>query len=546
MVDQARLLVLQQVRRVRRRLLLQIAVESLVLAWAGGLLLTAFWFLLRPFAFNELGEAVRWGVPAGLLGASTLGGLLLAWLRRPNLVASSLALDEKFDLKERVTTFLTLPDDQFDTAVGQALLHDVNIHLAKLRVASEFPIRVSWKKLLAPAGAFTLAALACFFDPMLGNLHLLNRANASPSQRNNTADTAKIQEELDKLKKNVAQRNQEQLPKSEELKELEKEFEKLINAPLEKSGEKIRDRIDEMRNLEDRMKARMESVKEKAEKIDSFKKYLKQLGMDKEDALKEGAAKDLEDALMKGDFDKAKQALEKLAKDLKNDKLDGKKQKELAEQFRKLNEKLQKMMDKENLKEKLKKDFKDGKIDEEQLQRELDALQQLQDLNDIIGGLEEGLDKMNGKDLGDKLDKAMKRFGEIELTEQEIRDILRDQEEITDAMRLLLDALEAEEGQEGDGLEGGGRPGTKRPIDPNDPDAKITPERSRAQVNPKGQQRVTGYARGGNFNKVPAKEVGGAFRQAAQDGPEALDRQRIPDDAADIARDYFKKLGNQK
>ena len=38
--------------------------------------------------------------------------------------------------------------------------------------------------------------------------------------------------------------------------------------------------------------------------------------------LKEGAAKDLEDALIKGDFDKAKAALEKLAKELKNDKLD--------------------------------------------------------------------------------------------------------------------------------------------------------------------------------------------------------------------------------
>jgi len=140
----------------------------------------------------------------------------------------------------------------------------------------------------------------------------------------------------------------------------------------------------------------------------------------------------------------------------------------------------------------------------------------------------------------------MKRFGEIELTDQEIRDILRDQQEIENAMRALLDALAEGEGDDGDGLNGGGRPGARRPIDPNDPNSKISPERSRAEVSSKGQQRITGYARGGNFNKVPAKEVGGAFRQAAQDGPEALDRQRIPDDAADIARDYFRKLGNQK
>ena len=546
MVDQARQLVLQQIRKVRRRLLLQVVVESLVLAWAMGFLLTTLWFLARPFAFAGLGESVRWTVPAVMLGLSTVAGLILGWMRRPNLIASSLALDEKFDLKERVTTLLTLPAEHFETPAGRALLHDVNIHLAQLQVSGEFPVRVSWQKLLVPAGAFALALLACVLDPMLGNLKFGPRVQADQPQRPNLVDTTKIQEELDKLKKNVAQRNQEQLPKSEELKELEREFEKLINQPLEKSEEKIRERIDEMRKLEDRMKQRLEGVREKAEKIDALKKHLKQLALDKnDDPLKEGAAKDLEDALMKGDFDKAKAALEKLAKDLKNDKLDPQKQKELAEQFKKLQDKLQKLADKDMLKDKLKKEFKDGKISEEQLERELAALQQLQDLTDIIGDLEDGLAKGKGKEAGEKLGEMMKRFGEIELTDQEIRDILRDQGEIADAMRLLLDALEME-GEDGNGLNGGGPPGTRRPIDPNDPDSKISPERSRAEVSAKGQQRITGYARGGNFNKVPAKEVGGAFRQAAQDGPEALDRQRIPDDAADIARDYFRKLGNQK
>src|SRR5439155_22957951 len=157
------------------------------------------------------------------------------------------------------------------------------------------------------------------------------------------------------------------------------------------------------------------------------------------------------------------------------------------DQFKKLQDRLQKLADKENLQDKLKKDLKDGKINEEQFEREMQALQQLQDLTDIIEDLQDGLAKGKGKDAGEKLDKMMKRFGEIELTDQEIRDILRDQAEITDAMRLLLDALEAEEGEgNGNGLNGGGPPGTKRPIDPNDPDAKITPERSRAKVDAKG------------------------------------------------------------
>ena len=99
---------------------------------------------------------------------------------------------------------------------------------------------------------------------------------------------------------------------------------------------------------------------------------------------------------------------------------------------------------------------------------------------------------------------------------------------------------------DGDGKGKGNRPGGRRRANPNDPNGKIKEERTRVQVDPKGVQRVTGYARGGNFNKVPGQEVGNALKQAAQDAPEALDRQRIPEDAQPFVRGFFKKLGNQK
>ena len=129
MVDPTRTLVEKQVGRVRRRLFFQVLVESLVLCWALGLLLTTLWFVVRPFAFASQGETLRWSVPGVLLGLSTLIGLTLAWLRRPNLVTSTLALDEKFNLKERVTTFLTLAPEHLDTPAGQALQRDVASHI---------------------------------------------------------------------------------------------------------------------------------------------------------------------------------------------------------------------------------------------------------------------------------------------------------------------------------------------------------------------------------------------------------------------------------
>ena len=65
-------------------------------------------------------------------------------------------------------------------------------------------------------------------------------------------------------------------------------------------------------------------------------------------------------------------------------------------------------------------------------------------------------------------------------------------------------------------------------------------------VDPNGQQFVTGFTRGGTFKKIPSTEVGGAFKKAVQEAPEAIEHQRIPKAASDMAKGYFQNLGGQK
>ena len=544
MLEKSRLLVEKQVDRVRRRLFIQVILQSALPCWAIGLLVATLWFLARPFAFAGFDDAGRWLVPVGVLGVSTCAGIVLAWLRRPSRVMSSLALDERFNLKERVTTLLTLSDQQLETPAGQALLRDVAAHLANLKVSAAFPLRLSLKQALMPVGALALAALACVLDPILGDLRFSPRVHAdAPRQRE--IDTEQIQQRLDEIKKAVAQRREEQ-PKSLALKDLEIEFDKLINKPFDgKSEDKVRERINEFRKLEDKLKERMDGFKEKREKIDAFKKHLQELGLDKNKLQKDGPAKDFEEALMNGNLNKARAALEKLIKDMKNDKLTKEQEKQLAEQFKELHEKLQKLLENdEKFREQIRKQLADGKIDAEQFRREMERLQDLQDLADVIGDARDALEMEGAREAGEQLDKLKSHFEQIELTEQEIRELIRDQDEIQEALRLLGDALD-DDGED-DGMGGGRRAGTHRPIDPDDPASKIRREKQKAEVDAKGIQRVTGHARGGTFSRIPAKAVEGAFRQAVQEAPEALDRQRIPDDARDISRGYFEKLGNQK
>jgi hypothetical protein len=542
MDNSLRTIVDRQVRRVRRRLLLKSLIHHLMLSWAAALVLAAVWFMTQPLAFAGMSDAGRWGVPGLVLGLGTLVGMVFGWMRTPNLVASALALDEQFALRERVTTLLTLPPDLALSPAGQALLADVGPRVEKLAVGARFPLMPSWRTGVWPLGGMALALAALFIQPLLSNLHFTQLA-AAPV-REQKVDAKEIQQQLDNLRDKLA--NDKKNPdadKSEKMKELLDEWEKLVNKPVDPSDpEQVRERLAEMRTLEQKMKERAHDLKASAQKNDTLRKLLEKLAEDGR-KLKEGPAKDFEDALIKGQFHKAKEALDKLAQQLRDNKLTPQQQKEIADQFKQLQEKIQRVMEKDEKLKQAKKDFEEGRITKEQLDKEMEKNKQLQELANLLGECKECLSQDAGE-AATALAKMAKQFEQAELTEDELNEILRNMEALNEAALGIGDALG--DGEDGNGMNGGDRPGGRRPIDPNDPNSKIINQRQKAEVNPNSQQRITGFTTGGNFNKIPAKEVDGAFRQARQDAPEAIERQNIPEDAAGIARGYFKKLGGQK
>jgi hypothetical protein len=55
-----------------------------------------------------------------------------------------------------------------------------------------------------------------------------------------------------------------------------------------------------------------------------------------------------------------------------------------------------------------------------------------------------------------------------------------------------------------------------------------------------------GYAPGQSFRKKTTAEIAGEVKQASQEAPEAIEQQRIPKAARDMAKGYFRNLGDQK
>lgn len=127
----------------------------------------------------------------------------------------------------------------------------------------------------------------------------------------------------------------------------------------------------------------------------------------------------------------------------------------------------------------------------------------------------------------------------MEFSDEELRDLLENMDAL-EAARMAM--LRQEMGRGGQGGTGGEREAGEDPKD-----AQIVNQRQKAFSDPKGQQRIAGFGRGGVWSPVKAQDVGGAFKQAVQDAPEAIERQRVPPgDAAEMTKGYFQKLGGQR
>jgi hypothetical protein len=117
----------RQLLRVRRRLFVQSVLNTLAIGWTLSLVVAAGWVASEPHVLSgDNRPLLRWGVVGGLLALATITAIIRSVLRRPSPVSAALAIDERFGLKERVTTSISLsPADQSSPA-AVALLQDVN------------------------------------------------------------------------------------------------------------------------------------------------------------------------------------------------------------------------------------------------------------------------------------------------------------------------------------------------------------------------------------------------------------------------------------
>lgn len=84
----------------------------------------------------------------------------------------------------------------------------------------------------------------------------------------------------------------------------------------------------------------------------------------------------------------------------------------------------------------------------------------------------------------------------------------------------------------------------RRPLGKEQP-FKSFETQSKSEFDSKGKKIFDGYAPGQSFRKKSGAELIGDVRQASQEAPEALEMQRIPKAAQEMAKGYFQRMREQ-
>ncbi len=551
----ARQIIDRQVGRARRRLVVQLLLRHVAAAWAVALLLTAGWMLAEPYLVASPPDWLRWAVLGGTAGVLSLAAVTWTARKAPSRTDAALALDERFGLRERVVTALSLTPDLHATPAGAALLADAEVRVKELKVREQFPVGLPWSSALVPAGALAVALVALVYQPSFPT------AQGETAQAQLPADKKKeIDKKLEELaKKPRTPEKPADRPKSENLKRLEARLDEIAKKPRD-NAQQLRDRIKDLTPLEEEFKKLERDRTEKARMLQHQLQAKDK--MMPNDVPNDGPAKDLTKALSEGDLDKAKDQLDKLAKKLQNNELSAKEKEQLGKQLDDLAKKMDRLAQQKDKQDQLKKLAQQGKLDPETLQRELDKIkkdnEKLKDLNKLAQKLAQCQKCMQQGDAGQAakaLGEAGDQLSQMNLDEKELDDI-KDQ---LDRLKSAKDAMC--KGCDGDG-DNYGDQGSYNDMQQNSrsraegamgrrPDGeqgkiRTYDARQQSPFNPKGQKVFDGYAPGQAFKKKPGVELAGEIQQAAQQAPDAIEVQRIPKAARDMAKGYFKNLGNQK
>jgi chemotaxis protein histidine kinase CheA len=554
----------KQVTHARRRLILGEFGRSLALAMFLGLILASVGLAIPKIWYLDIlerpADLQRWNF-AWLIGGAVLGLAIAIWATTRQIqsqLSVATEVDRRFKLRERLSSALSLSEQDLATPAGQALLHDAVRRAETIDVRDEFRFHPTAKALLP-------------FIPLALMAILLFVPNATQqdvvASGNNGIDQKRMEMMIEEAKKKKEEKRSEETKglkdASPEIQALEKKFDELL-------ADKDTDKKSALVKLND-IKKQVEDRKRELGDSEALKENLNRL----KDAAK-GPAKELADALGKGDMPQAQKAIRELADKLREGKLNEMEAKKLAEDLEAMAKELnklaeQKEQEKKQAEEQLKKALEKGDLDKAaQLQEKIERLEEQQKQNEKMQKMAEQLQKcancmkeggsagkqQNNQDNPPEGGDSTQQAQSMKAAAEALDDIANELEKMQAEMEELedLEALDKlsedckgcmnggnKEGEPrwNDWGDGEGQAGGKRALEKNDTGGFKA--RVKGQVQ-QGETVVTGTADGDNITGRTSSEARKLVDEAMGRDNDPLENQVLPKALREHAQQYFESL----
>lgn len=510
---------------------------------------------------EDQGNYSTW-IYSWIAGGVVLGFLVagvMTWINRASRLDAALEVDKRFGLKERLSSALSLDSEAAQSNAGQALLADAESRADLIDVRDEFRVQVSMRALLPLIPVLLLVAL--MFIP--------NAEKSAAATEPDKLEREQIEVAIKELKKQVEKKREERIAKglkdaNKNLRSLEKQFDELLD-------DKNTDKKTALVKLNDIKK----QIQDRRKELGSSKELKESLNQLKDAG--QGPAKELADAMSKGDMEQAKKAIKELANKLKEGDLNKIEMKKLAKDLEQMAKELEKIAkqheaEKKKLEDQIKKALDQGDLDKAaQLQQKLDEKKAMDKQQENMKKMAENLKKCaqcmnqggNGQPKkggegqqnqpggeGDQQAQAMKEAGEsLDDLAQQIQELQEQMEELQDLEDLeeLAEGCKQgmnQGGQEGppkwqDWAKGKGPGGGKRDLEKEDTGSFRSKVKGKLQ---QGETVVTGTADGQNITGRSASETRDLIQASVNRDSDPLENLRMSRIQREHAQQYFKAL----
>ena len=558
----------KQINRAQRRMLVSHFVKALCICLCVGLTIAAIgiaipkiWHL--SFLNNESATSTwLWSwISGGVLFGIVSSGIW-SYSSKATQHDAAIEVDRRFKLKERLSSALSLSNNQLESEAGQALVNDAIDRAETIDVGEQFQFQPSRQMLLPILPAILLLGLIFVPDAVAKEV-----PEAKPEKQNTEIKTA-IEEARKKIKKKIEEMEAKGLKDaSKDLKSLQKKIDNLSSGL--KNDKK--DTLIKLNNVKKQIEDRKGQLGGESKEL---KKQLNQLKK-----INDGPAKKISQAINEGDFKEATNAIKDLVKDLRAGKLSDKEKRKLAKDLNEIANELKKLaekheQDKQDLKDQIKKANQAGDLEKAaQLQQKLEKKQQqdkqMQKMKKMAQNMQKCAECMKqgngqpkqsqpgqqqagqqGNQPSDaEMKEAMESLEDLQDMMEEMQDEMDQLEDLEDIMKDLEQAKNdcngCEGGQKGDKPnwqdwgKGSGAGGGKR--DKQETETGTYKSRVKGKIQ-RGETVVTGNADGNNISGRSISEAREIAKSSMNEKSDPLENQKLPRSQRDHAREYFESL----